>query len=115
MEDRQMQFEDLEAWQLARQKVVAIYQLFDSEAIQPDFGLKGQITRAAVSVISNIAEGFERLNLKKRKATSTTVPEPTTEKPDHCFMSWLMFILPTPNPLSRLSNSRSKLANLSLG
>jgi len=49
MEDRQMQFEDLEAWQLARQQVVAIYRLFDSEATQRDFGLKGQITRAAVS------------------------------------------------------------------
>ena len=66
MEDRQMQFEDLEAWQLARLQVVAIYRLFDSEATQRDFGLKGQITRAAVSVMSNIAEGFERLNLKEK-------------------------------------------------
>lgn len=66
MEDRQMQFEDLDAWQSARQQVVAVYRLFDSEAMQKDFGLKGQITRAAVSVMSNIAEGFERSNLKEK-------------------------------------------------
>jgi len=66
MEDRQMQFEDLEAWQLARQQVIAIYRLFDSEGTQRDFGLKGQITRAAVSVMSNVAEGFERPNLKEK-------------------------------------------------
>lgn len=66
MEDRHMQFEDLEAWQLARQQVVAIYRLFDDEAMLKDFGLKGQITRAAVSVMSNIAEGFERANLKEK-------------------------------------------------
>ena len=66
MEDRQMQFEDLEAWQSARQQVVAIYRLFESEATQRDFGLKGQITRAAVSVMSNVAEGFERANLREK-------------------------------------------------
>jgi len=66
MEDRQMQFEHLEAWQIARQQVAAIYRLFDSEDTQRDFGLKGQLTRAAVSVMSNIAEGFERANLKEK-------------------------------------------------
>lgn len=66
MGDEVQQFEDLEVWQSARQQVVAIYRLFDSEVTQKDFGLKGQITRAAVSVMSNIAEGFERLNLKEK-------------------------------------------------
>ena len=66
MEDRQMQFEDLDAWQHARNQVVAIYRPFDGEAAQRDFGLKGQLTRAAVSVMSNVAKDFERLNLKEK-------------------------------------------------
>lgn len=61
-----MQFEDLEAWQLARRQVVAVYRLLDAEPIQKDFGLKGQMTRASISVMSNIAEGFERMNIKEK-------------------------------------------------
>jgi four helix bundle protein len=66
MGDGIQKFEDLNVWQLARHQVVAFYRLFDSEPIGKDFGLKGQLTRAAVSVMSNIAEGFERLNLKEK-------------------------------------------------
>lgn len=66
MGDGVQQFEDLEAWQVARRQVVAVYRLFESESTHRDFGLKGQITRAAVSVMSNIAEGFERANVKEK-------------------------------------------------
>ncbi len=66
MGDGVQQFEDLEAWQVARRQVVAVYRLFESEATQRDFGLKGQITRAAVSVMSNIAEGFERSTIREK-------------------------------------------------
>ena len=52
-------FEDLYCWQIARELVNLIY---DATAKKPftDFSLKDQLRRAAVSVISNIAEGFER-------------------------------------------------------
>jgi len=53
-------FEDLIAWQKARELTKAIYQITRQGAFAKDFGLSGQIQRAAVSVISNIAEGFER-------------------------------------------------------
>lgn len=53
-------FEDLIAWQKARKLVVAIYALTREGAFAKDFGLRDQIQRAAVSVMSNIAEGFER-------------------------------------------------------
>ncbi|MET7015703.1 four helix bundle protein [Uliginosibacterium flavum] len=53
-------FEDLIAWQRARELVVAIYALTREGAFAKDFGLRDQIQRAAVSVMSNIAEGFER-------------------------------------------------------
>jgi four helix bundle protein len=52
-------FEDIEAWKTARELTVLIYRLTDQGAFARDFGLKDQIRRAAVSVMSNIAEGFE--------------------------------------------------------
>jgi four helix bundle protein len=46
-------------WQNARKLTVAIYQITQNEKFMKDFGLKDQIRRASVSVVSNIAEGFE--------------------------------------------------------
>ena len=54
------QFEDLNVWQDARQLVGAIYSASKTRAFGQDFGLRDQIRRAAVSTMSNIAEGFER-------------------------------------------------------
>lgn len=54
-------FEELTIWQYARILVPKIYSLFSSETSGGmDFGFRNQITRAAVSVMNNIAEGFER-------------------------------------------------------
>ncbi len=52
-------FEEIEAWQTARELVKIIYEVTSRDAFAKDFGLKDQIRRAAVSVMSNIAEGFE--------------------------------------------------------
>ncbi len=52
-------FEDIEAWQTARQLANLIYEFTESGRFSKDYGLKEQIQRAAVSVMSNIAEGFE--------------------------------------------------------
>lgn len=53
-------FEDLIAWQKARILTKAIYQISNEGTFAKDFGLRDQIRRAAVSVMSNIAEGFDR-------------------------------------------------------
>lgn len=53
-------FEDLVAWQKARQLTSAIYRITSLSDFARDFGLRDQIRRAAVSVMSNIAEGFDR-------------------------------------------------------
>lgn len=50
-------FEDLFVWQKARDLVRSVYRATEA---WKDYGLKDQIRRAAVSVLSNIAEGFER-------------------------------------------------------
>jgi len=57
---RIQKFEDLLAWQKARLLTTEIYRITSTEKFARDFGLSGQIQRAAVSIMSNIAEGFER-------------------------------------------------------
>lgn len=61
-----MRFEDLAAWQEARQLIQAVYKLTAMEKLNKDFGLINQIQRSSVSIMSNIAEGFERKNLKEK-------------------------------------------------
>ena len=53
-------FEELIAWQKARTLTREIYETTRRGAFARDFGLSGQIQRAAVSIMSNLAEGFER-------------------------------------------------------
>jgi four helix bundle protein len=53
-------FEDLEIWKEARALTRKIYQLTRDSKFSKDFVLRDQIRRAAVSIMSNIAEGFER-------------------------------------------------------
>ena len=52
-------FEDLIAWQESRKLVKMIYQLTINGSFSKDFGLRDQIQRASVSVMTNIAEGFD--------------------------------------------------------
>ena len=53
-------FEDLEIWKEARRLSQEIYRLTRESRFSKDFGLSDQIRRAAISIMSNIAEGFER-------------------------------------------------------
>jgi len=53
-------FEDIEVWQKARELTREIYVLSNEGLFARDFGLRDQIRRASVSIMSNIAEGFER-------------------------------------------------------
>ncbi len=52
-------FEEIEAWQTGRELTRLIYSITNQGKFARDWGLKDQIQRAAVSVMSNIAEGFE--------------------------------------------------------
>lgn len=54
------QFEDILAWQKSRELARRVFEITHSGGFSKDFVLKDQIWRAAVSVSSNIAEGFER-------------------------------------------------------
>jgi four helix bundle protein len=61
-----MTFEDLESWQKARKLVQKIYALTRAEHLCRDFGLCDQLQRAAVSIMSNVAEGFERRHIPEK-------------------------------------------------
>ena len=53
-------FEDLVAWQKARELTMTVYRVTASGAFGKDFVLRDQVRRSAVSIMSNLAEGFER-------------------------------------------------------
>ena len=52
--------EDLESWKKARSLTNKVYEATAQSGFSRDFGLKDQIRRASISILSNIAEGFER-------------------------------------------------------
>ena len=53
-------FEEIKSWKKARKLTKEIYEVTSLGSFRRDFGLKDQIRRASVSILSNIAEGFER-------------------------------------------------------
>ena len=58
-------FEDLEVWQIARELAKGIYRAAETQKLGRDYSLLNQMKRAAVSISSNIAEGFERGSRKQ--------------------------------------------------
>ncbi len=58
-------FEEIQAWQKARILTKEVYDITKLTPFSKDFGLRDQIRRASVSVMSNIAEGFERGGTKE--------------------------------------------------
>ena len=64
--ERISSFEDLEVWQMARQLVNSIYALTRVKSLAADFRLCSQVQAAGVSIMSNIAEGFERTHLQEK-------------------------------------------------
>jgi four helix bundle protein len=52
-------FEEIEAWQTARELTRRVYEMTNEGQFARDFGLRDQMRRASVSIMSNIAEGFE--------------------------------------------------------
>ena len=60
-------FEDITAWQKAREMTRLVYRLTQSGEFNRDFGSRDQVRQAAVSIMSNIAEGFERGGNKQFK------------------------------------------------
>jgi four helix bundle protein len=62
MADRINSFEELEAWKTAGESVRLVYSIFRRPIPSKDFGPCEQVQRSAVSAMTNIAEGFERVH-----------------------------------------------------
>jgi len=58
-------FEDLPIWKEAKDLAVRIYKITKEDKLKRNFGLSEQIRRAALSISSNIAEGFDRSSRKE--------------------------------------------------
>ena len=59
-------FQDLKVWQKAHKLVLNIYKITADFPLEEKYGLANQLRRAAVSIASNIVEGFKRKSLKDR-------------------------------------------------
>ena len=60
-------FEDIEAWKKARELTKEIYEITTQGNLARDYALKDQLRRAAISIMANIAEGYEREGNKEFK------------------------------------------------
>jgi four helix bundle protein len=58
-------FEEINAWQKARELTKRIYQISAEGQFARDYGLRDQMRRACISIMSNIAEGYERSGTKE--------------------------------------------------
>lgn len=80
-------FEDLIAWKKARELTKAIYELTKQGALSKDFGLSGQLQRSAVSIMANIAEGFERKRRSKFHQFLSIAKSSCAESRSHLYVA----------------------------
>lgn len=109
------QFEDIEAWQQARQMCIEIRKITEQGEFQNDYSLKGQIRRSSGSIMDNIAEGYGRDGSKEfvqflsfSKGSATEVQSQLYRALDYNYISTETF-----NVLYNQTNSIiGKLTNL---
>ena len=65
MAEKISRFEDLIAWQKARAFCANVHRLTAAGRLEKNYGFRDQIQRAAVSIMSNLAEGFDRASRKE--------------------------------------------------
>ena len=80
-------FEDIQAWQKARQVTKIIYEITSNKSFAKDFGLCGQIQRASVSIMANIAEGFGRHSDKEFANFLNIAHGSTAETQSHLYIA----------------------------
>jgi four helix bundle protein len=98
-------FEDLIAWQKARMLTRAIYQVTKQGAFAKDLGLSRQMQRATVSIMSNIAEGFERGGRKEFRHFLSTAQASCAEVRSQLYVAFDVGYLNEPDFLRLLAHA----------
>lgn len=80
-------FEDIEAWQTARNLAGALYKVSRHGKFQQDFALRDQIRRAAVSIMANIAEGSSRRSDREFAQFLLTAKASVSEVQSHLYVA----------------------------
>lgn len=84
---RAERFEDLIAWQKARSLTSEIYQITNLPEFTRDFGLRDQMRRSAVSIMANLAEGFERYRSTEFHQFLSIAKASCAELPSHVYVA----------------------------
>ncbi len=80
-------FEDIKAWQKARQSSRLIYKLSSQGEFAKDFALKDQTRRSSISIMGNIAEGFGRRSNKEFANFLNIAHGSATEVQSHLYVA----------------------------
>jgi len=80
-------FEDIEAWKEARNLTREIYRPSSRGGFRKDFGLRDQLQRASVSVMANIAEGFDGSSIREFLKFLSCAVRSTTEVQSHLYVA----------------------------
>ena len=106
--------EEIKAWQEARELVKEIYSVTSKGRFASDFGLRDQIRRASVSVMSNVAEGYARSSDKEFARFLNIALGSAAEVQSQLYVALDLAYI-TDNEFDRLYNLSSKTAKLITG
>ena len=107
-------FFDLNAWKEARKLTSNIYLKTKSFPVEENFGLTSQMRRSAVSIMSNVAEGFGRISIKEKLHFYSQSNGSLTELQSHILIaSDLKYI--SQNDCKELFNSTRSVQSLIQG
>lgn len=81
-------FEDFIAWRKARELTGKIYALTETGRLSKDYGLRDQLRRSAVSIMANIAEGFERGRPSEFHQFLSVAKASCAEFRSHLYVAW---------------------------
>ena len=104
-------FEDILAWQKAREAARKVYEITAQGSFSKDFGLRDQIRRSSVSIMANIAEGYGRRSDKEFSNFLNIAHGSVAETQSHLYVALDLSYISEPdfNDLYRLYDDDSKM------